>query len=202
MLPLVVKGQSIGLVELMSRTAVGLDPERLELARTMANEAAMALENARLYEQAHRRQDWLQASTQITRQLLSAEGEEPLQLIARQAPLGVQGTLASARAGLGRGPDADLTVAAGRGLSRRAGLISAIAIPVSLTAKRTSSSSGSIRIVMNGSGQSVVRMDQKFSLDIGRSPVWCTPAPDSRLFASPTPRSNTSGRRYATCWRG
>ena len=52
MLPLVVKGQSIGLVELASRTAVGLDPERLELARTMANEAAMALENARLYEEA------------------------------------------------------------------------------------------------------------------------------------------------------
>jgi diguanylate cyclase (GGDEF)-like protein len=52
MLPLVVKGQSIGLVELMSRTAVGLDAERLELARTMANEAAMALENARLYEEA------------------------------------------------------------------------------------------------------------------------------------------------------
>jgi diguanylate cyclase (GGDEF)-like protein len=52
MLPLIVKGQSIGLVELISRTAAGLDPERLELARTMANEAAMALENARLYEEA------------------------------------------------------------------------------------------------------------------------------------------------------
>jgi diguanylate cyclase (GGDEF)-like protein len=52
MLPLVVKGQAIGLVELMSRTASGLGPEQLELARTMANEAAMALENARLYEEA------------------------------------------------------------------------------------------------------------------------------------------------------
>jgi diguanylate cyclase (GGDEF)-like protein len=52
MLPLVVKGQSIGLVELMSRTSVDFDPEMLELARTMANEAAMALENARLYEEA------------------------------------------------------------------------------------------------------------------------------------------------------
>jgi diguanylate cyclase (GGDEF)-like protein len=52
MLPLIVKGQSIGLVEVMSRTRVGLTPERLELARTMANEAAMALENARLYEEA------------------------------------------------------------------------------------------------------------------------------------------------------
>jgi diguanylate cyclase (GGDEF)-like protein len=51
-LPLVVKGESIGLVELVSATAAGLNPEQLELARTMANEAAMALENARLYEEA------------------------------------------------------------------------------------------------------------------------------------------------------
>jgi diguanylate cyclase (GGDEF)-like protein len=52
MLPLVAKGQSIGLVELMSFGPIELDVERLELARTMANEAAMALENARLYEEA------------------------------------------------------------------------------------------------------------------------------------------------------
>lgn len=52
MLPLVVNGRSIGLVELISTSAVTLDPERLEVARTMANEAAMALENARLYEEA------------------------------------------------------------------------------------------------------------------------------------------------------
>ena len=52
MLPLVAKGQSIGLVELMSFGLIDLDLEQLELARTMANEAAMALENARLYEEA------------------------------------------------------------------------------------------------------------------------------------------------------
>jgi diguanylate cyclase (GGDEF)-like protein len=52
MLPLVAKGQSIGLVELISRQATTIGPERLGLARTMANEAAMALENARLYEAA------------------------------------------------------------------------------------------------------------------------------------------------------
>ena len=34
---------------------------------------------------ARKRQDWLQASAQVTWQLLSAEGEEPLQPIARQA---------------------------------------------------------------------------------------------------------------------
>jgi len=50
MLPLVAKGQAIGLVELMSTSAIRIDQQRLEVARTMANEAAMALENARLYE--------------------------------------------------------------------------------------------------------------------------------------------------------
>ena len=57
MLPLVAKGQSIGLAELFSTTTVRWLPERLELARTMVNEAAMALENARLYEEARRRAD-------------------------------------------------------------------------------------------------------------------------------------------------
>ena len=52
MLPLVAKGQSIGLVELVSNGPVRWNEERLSLARTMANEAAMALENARLYEDA------------------------------------------------------------------------------------------------------------------------------------------------------
>ena len=52
MLPLVTKDQSIGLVELFSRSPVRMTDQRLQLARTMANEAAMALENARLYEDA------------------------------------------------------------------------------------------------------------------------------------------------------
>jgi diguanylate cyclase (GGDEF)-like protein len=52
MLPLVAKGQPIGLVELISRDPLRLDASRLEFARTMANEAAMALENAKLYENA------------------------------------------------------------------------------------------------------------------------------------------------------
>jgi diguanylate cyclase (GGDEF)-like protein len=57
MLPLVAKGQSIGLVELFSKTKIRWDAQRLELARTMANEAAIALENARLYEDARKLAD-------------------------------------------------------------------------------------------------------------------------------------------------
>jgi diguanylate cyclase (GGDEF)-like protein len=52
MIPLVAKGQSVGLAELMSADLIPFDEGRLALARTMANEAAMALENARLYEAA------------------------------------------------------------------------------------------------------------------------------------------------------
>jgi diguanylate cyclase (GGDEF)-like protein len=50
MLPLIVKGEAIGLVELTSCSRPTSDPGQITLARTMAHEAAMALENARLYE--------------------------------------------------------------------------------------------------------------------------------------------------------
>ncbi|HEX5828319.1 MAG TPA: diguanylate cyclase [Candidatus Limnocylindrales bacterium] len=52
MLPLVVKGEAIGLVELTSRGSPTSDASPITVARTMAHEAAMALENARLYETA------------------------------------------------------------------------------------------------------------------------------------------------------
>ncbi len=48
-LPLVVKGETLGLVALVSNQAIVLDERRGELARTMANEAAIALGNAHLY---------------------------------------------------------------------------------------------------------------------------------------------------------
>ena len=52
MLPLVASGEAIGLVELISARPIELDDDRLNLARTIANEASIALENARLYEEA------------------------------------------------------------------------------------------------------------------------------------------------------
>jgi diguanylate cyclase (GGDEF)-like protein len=52
MVPLVAKGESIGLVELFSRKLLTFDERRRDLARAMANESAMALANAQLYETA------------------------------------------------------------------------------------------------------------------------------------------------------
>jgi diguanylate cyclase (GGDEF)-like protein len=57
MIPLVAKGQAVGLVELNSVQKVSWDATRLGLAWTMANEAGMALENARLYDAARAQAD-------------------------------------------------------------------------------------------------------------------------------------------------
>jgi diguanylate cyclase (GGDEF)-like protein len=52
MLPLVAKGEAIGIAEVTSIGRPTDDPGRITLARTMAHEAAMALENARVYQAA------------------------------------------------------------------------------------------------------------------------------------------------------
>jgi diguanylate cyclase (GGDEF)-like protein len=52
MLPLVAKDTGVGLVELTFAGRPAEDPGLITLARTMAHEAAMALDNARLYETA------------------------------------------------------------------------------------------------------------------------------------------------------
>ena len=53
-----------------------------ELVLALAATAGGAVENARLYEESRRRQQWLQASAEITAALLSgANDQEPLQLI-------------------------------------------------------------------------------------------------------------------------
>lgn len=48
-LPIVVNGQAIGTIELLSRSGSTLDEWQLTLAQTMANEAGVMLENSRLY---------------------------------------------------------------------------------------------------------------------------------------------------------
>ena len=88
MLPLVAKGRSIGLVELMSKTDVVLDQAALELGRTMANEAAMALENARHYQDARDLADRDQLSGFFNHRYLHERlGEEIVRAQRSKAPL-------------------------------------------------------------------------------------------------------------------
>ena len=90
MLPLVAKGRSIGLVELMSRTDKVFDESALELARTMANEAAMALENARHYQDARELADRDQLTGFFNHRYLHERlGEEIVRAQRSKAPLGL-----------------------------------------------------------------------------------------------------------------
>jgi diguanylate cyclase (GGDEF)-like protein len=90
MLPLVAKGQSIGLVEIISSSAVRLDESRIEFARTMANEAAMALENAKLYEDARNLADRDQLTGYYNHRFLHERlGEEIVRAQRSRAQLGL-----------------------------------------------------------------------------------------------------------------
>jgi signal transduction histidine kinase len=82
--PVRVRDRVFGNLYLTERAGGEFTAEDEELVTALAATAGVAIENARLFEAAERRQGWLQASTQITQQLLSSEGEEPLKLIARQ----------------------------------------------------------------------------------------------------------------------
>ncbi len=83
--PILVRGEVFGNLYLTEREGGEFSPEDEELVTALAITGGVAIQNARLYEEAKRRQDWLQASTEVAQQLLSAGGEEPLTLIARQA---------------------------------------------------------------------------------------------------------------------
>lgn len=83
--PIRVRNEVFGNLYLTERESGEFTAEDEELVSALAATAGVAIENARLYEEARRRQDWLEASTAVTQQLLSAEGEDPLRLIARQA---------------------------------------------------------------------------------------------------------------------
>ncbi|MCZ2812057.1 GAF domain-containing protein [Modestobacter sp. VKM Ac-2979] len=83
--PIRVFGDAIGTLHLEDSDRGGFTAEDRELAQALASTAGVAIHNARLYESARRRGEWLQASAAITRELLSgtASGDSALDLVAR-----------------------------------------------------------------------------------------------------------------------
>jgi len=82
--PVRVRDEVFGNLYLTEASSGQFSAEDEELVVALAATAGIAIENARLFEQSQRRHRWLQASMQITRQLLAAEGEDPLRLVATQ----------------------------------------------------------------------------------------------------------------------
>jgi signal transduction histidine kinase len=82
--PIRVRGEIFGRLYLSESRRGEFTSEDEELITALAATAGVAIENARLYESARSRGEWLQASAAVTRQLLSAEIDavDVLQLIA------------------------------------------------------------------------------------------------------------------------
>jgi signal transduction histidine kinase len=83
--PVRVRDVVFGNLYLTEAAAGEFTAEDEELVMALAATAGVAIENARLFAESRRRQTWLQASAQISQQLLSTGGDEPLELIARSA---------------------------------------------------------------------------------------------------------------------
>jgi signal transduction histidine kinase len=83
--PVRVRDEIFGNLYLSEAASGEFTPDDEKVVTALAATAGVVIENARLFQHAQRRQEWLQASMQITRHLMAAEGEEPLRLIARQA---------------------------------------------------------------------------------------------------------------------
>ena len=82
--PIRIRNEVFGNLYLASLTQGDFSAEDEELVSALAATAGVAIENARLFEESKHRQDWLEASTEVTRQLLTAQSDDALRLVAQR----------------------------------------------------------------------------------------------------------------------
>lgn len=80
--PITIRGEIFGNLYLTERRTGDFTEEDVELASALAATAAVAIDNARHYEDARRRQEWLQASTEVSMQVVTAPGDAALRSVA------------------------------------------------------------------------------------------------------------------------
>jgi signal transduction histidine kinase len=85
--PIRVRGEAFGNLYLTEkRGGAGFDEEDESVVTALAAAAGVAIENARLYDEVRRRERWLDASSEVTRALLSGvDRREVFALVARRA---------------------------------------------------------------------------------------------------------------------
>ncbi len=82
--PIRVRDEVFGNLYLTESGKGEFTAEDEQLVQSLAATAGVAIDNARLYEASRTRQHWLQATAAITRELLSADPNRPLTLIAER----------------------------------------------------------------------------------------------------------------------
>jgi two-component system, NarL family, sensor histidine kinase DevS len=83
--PIKVRSEVYGNLYLANNANGRFSAEDEELVLALALAAGTAISNARLYQESRLQQRWLEASAEISAQLLVSAGEDPLQMIARRA---------------------------------------------------------------------------------------------------------------------
>ncbi len=81
--PVLVRGTVFGNLYLCGLRPRDFSDDDVELVTALAATAGIAIENARLFEEARRRQTWLEETSELTRRLLSGQAEDSAELIAR-----------------------------------------------------------------------------------------------------------------------
>ena len=89
MVPLVARDQAIGLLELMEvQEKRAFSPAEMRLVQTLANQTAAALENARLYDEARRRNRELALLNRVIAATAAGQAIEPiLEVVCRELAL-------------------------------------------------------------------------------------------------------------------
>lgn len=82
--PITIRGEVFGNLYLTERTNGDFSAQDVELASALAATAAVAIENARLFEDARRRQEWLSASTELAVEIATTTGDESLRSVAER----------------------------------------------------------------------------------------------------------------------
>jgi len=83
--PINLRGEVYGNLYLTNSRRGEFTAEDEELVGALAHAAGTAISNARLYQESELKQRWLEASGEISAQIIATSGEEPLNLIARRA---------------------------------------------------------------------------------------------------------------------
>lgn len=82
--PITIRGEVFGNLYLTERRTGDFTDSDVELASALAATAAVAIENARLFEEAERRQAWSQAAADVAVKMVTAPGEDALRSVAAE----------------------------------------------------------------------------------------------------------------------
>ena len=93
--PIQIRDRVFGNLYLTESTSGEFTDEDEQVVCALAVTAGVAIENARLYQESERRQQWLAASTDLTQQLFASTSEAPLEMVLRHAARGAAADLAT-----------------------------------------------------------------------------------------------------------